>query len=51
MKIGEAVYTAKGGAEGVEGEPRAHRPRNPSSGDDVVDADFEEVKDDRKKSA
>jgi len=49
MKIGEAVYTAKGGAAGVEGEePSAEKP---AGGDDVVDADFEEVKDDRKKSA
>ena len=49
MKIGEAVYTAKGGAEGVDGgEASAEKS---SSGDDVVDADFEEVKDDRKKSA
>ena len=50
MKIGEAVYTAKGGAEGVGGdEPSAEK--KSESGDDVVDADFEEVKDDRKKSA
>jgi len=49
MKIGEAVYTAKGGAAGVEGEaPSAEKS---AEGDDVVDADFEEVKDDRKKSA
>ena len=49
MKIGEAVYTAKGGAagmEGGEGEAKAEQ-----GGDDVVDADFEEVKDDKKKSA
>jgi molecular chaperone DnaK len=49
MKIGEAVYTAKGGAEGVEGA--AQSAEKSASGDDVVDADFEEVKDDRKKSA
>jgi molecular chaperone DnaK len=49
MKIGEAVYTAKGGAEGVGGSDAAGE--KSSSGDDVVDADFEEVKDDRKKSA
>jgi molecular chaperone DnaK len=49
MKIGEAVYTAKGGAAGVEGEePTAEKS---ADGDDVVDADFEEVKDDKKKSA
>ncbi len=50
MKIGEAVYTAKGGAEGMEGGGEASAEKS-SSGDDVVDADFEEVKDDRKKSA
>ncbi|HEY8193794.1 MAG TPA: molecular chaperone DnaK [Hyphomicrobium sp.] len=50
MKIGEAVYTAKGGAAGVEGEePSADK--KSAEGDDVVDADFEEVKDDKKKSA
>jgi molecular chaperone DnaK len=49
MKIGEAVYTAKGGAAGAEGEePTAEKS---ADGDDVVDADFEEVKDDKKKSA
>jgi len=49
MKIGEAVYTAKGGAAGVEGEePSAEKA---AGGEDVVDADFEEVKDDKKKSA
>ena len=50
MKIGEAVYTAKGGAAGVEGEEPAAEEK-PAGGDDVVDADFEEVKDDKKKSA
>ena len=48
MKIGEAVYTAKGGAAGLEGEEG--QPKS-EGGDDVVDADFEEVKDDKKKSA
>ena len=47
MKIGEAVYTAKGGADGVEGGGATVE--KPSGGEDVVDADFEEVKDDRKK--
>ncbi|WP_414464347.1 molecular chaperone DnaK [Hyphomicrobium sp. DY-1] len=50
MKIGEAVYTAKGGAEGMEGGAEASAEKS-ASGDDVVDADFEEVKDDKKKSA
>ncbi len=47
MKIGEAIYAAQGQAapEGETGESE-------STGDDnVVDADFEEVKDDKKKSA
>ena len=41
MKLGEAMYAA-GQAEGAEGAPKTER-------DDVVDADFEEVKDDKKK--
>ncbi len=49
MKIGEAVYTAKGGAAGMEGETAASG--EDRKDDDVVDADFEEVKDDKKKSA
>jgi len=50
MKIGEAVYTAKGGAAGMdEGAEAAGNAKQ--DGDDVVDADFEEVKDDKKKSA
>ncbi len=47
MKIGEAVYTAKGGAEGMDSDAADAKPDS----DDVVDADFEEVKDDKKKSA
>ncbi len=50
MKIGEAVYTAKGGAAGMDGEDDAEASKS-QAGDDVVDADFEEVKDDKKKSA
>jgi molecular chaperone DnaK len=48
MKIGEAVYSAQssgGGGDGAEPSGEA------SSKDDIVDADFEEVKDDKKKSA
>ena len=53
MKLGEALYGAPaGGAGGAEagagqGEPK----KNGGSGENVVDADFEEVKDDKKKSA
>lgn len=49
MKIGEAVYTAKGGAAGMDADDAAGGAKE--NGDDVVDADFEEVKDDKKKSA
>jgi len=45
MKIGEAIYSAKGGDGG--GEPTSEAG---SSDDNVVDADFEEVKDDKKKA-
>ena len=49
MKIGEAVYTAKGGAAGMDDGEEATEAK-PEGGDDVVDADFEEVKDDKKKA-
>jgi molecular chaperone DnaK len=45
LKLGEAVYGGQSGAgAGDAGGAKA-------SGDNVVDADFEEVKDDKKKSA
>jgi molecular chaperone DnaK len=54
MKLGEAVYGAQQGANaggdsapGAGAEPK----KSGGSGDNVVDADFEEVKDDKKKSA
>ena len=47
MKIGEAVYTAKGGAAGMDEDNDA---ADKAEADDVVDADFEEVKDDKKKA-
>ncbi|MEZ5849963.1 MAG: molecular chaperone DnaK [Hyphomicrobiaceae bacterium] len=49
MKLGEAIYAAGQGDEGAEGgeAPQA----GAKGGDNVVDADFEEVKDDKKKSA
>ncbi|MBY0362227.1 MAG: Hsp70 family protein, partial [Phreatobacter sp.] len=43
MKLGEAMYAAQQDAAGAEGAA----PKK----DDVVDADFTEVKDDKKKSA
>ncbi|MBB3952300.1 molecular chaperone DnaK [Aureimonas jatrophae] len=50
MKLGQAMYEAaqSEGAEGGDSQPGAQA-RNTQ--DDVVDADFEEVQDDRKKSA
>jgi len=46
MKLGEAMYASQQGGGAAEGQPEA-------SGDDVVDAEFEEVgdDDDQKKSA
>ncbi len=47
MKIGEAIYSASAGAGGDAGDgPSA----SASEDDNVVDADFEEVKDDKKKA-
>ncbi len=46
MKIGEAVYSAKGGDADQGGEASASK----DADDNVVDADFEEVKDDQKKA-
>ena len=49
MKLGEAMYQAsQAGAEGMEG---AAAEGGPEKNEDVVDADFEEVDDDKKKSA
>jgi molecular chaperone DnaK len=44
LKLGEAVYGGQGGGD-TGGQKKS------GSGDNVVDADFEEVKDDKKKSA
>ncbi len=50
LKIGEAIYGAKPGEAG--GGPSSEGGASASGGgDNVVDADFEEVKDDKKKSA
>ena len=46
MKIGEAVYSAKASEGGSEDDTSAQK----SGDDNVVDADFEEVKDDKKKA-
>ena len=51
MKLGEALYGGQqaGGAGG--GRRRGRRAEEERRGENVVDADFEEVKDDKKKSA
>ena len=48
MKLGEAMYKAQ--AEAAGGAPGGEQPRQ-QGGEGVVDAEFEEVDDDRKKSA
>ncbi len=48
MKLGEAMYQ---NADGAEGETGGEDGQASSGDDDVVDADFEEVDDDSKKSA
>jgi molecular chaperone DnaK len=52
MKLGEALYGAQAGAgAGPQSSGGAGEPKKNGAGDNVVDADFEEVKDDKKKSA
>jgi molecular chaperone DnaK len=54
MKLGEALYGNQqqpGAGPGGDAEPNAGGQAKSGSGDNVVDADFEEVKDDKKKSA
>lgn len=48
MKLGEAVYAQQSQAEGEEGDADEAAESTSSSDDDVVDADFEEVEDDKK---
>ncbi|WP_420560313.1 molecular chaperone DnaK [Tepidicaulis sp.] len=47
MKLGEALYAASQAEEGAEGDNSSEE----AQGDDVVDADFEEVDDENKKDA
>jgi len=47
MKIGEAIYSAQASAGGDAGEAGSS---SGSTDENVVDADFEEVKDDNKKT-
>jgi molecular chaperone DnaK len=51
LKLGEAVYGSQAGGGGGGEGPGASDGQTGGSGDNVVDADFEEVKDDKKKSA
>jgi len=55
MKLGEALYggqqAAGAGGGSDPGAGGAEQKKNGGSGENVVDADFEEVKDDKKKSA
>ena len=52
MKIGEAIYAAQqGSGDDSDGEASPGDAAASSGDDNVVDADFEEVKDDKKKSA
>jgi molecular chaperone DnaK len=53
MKLGEALYgqPGAGAAGGDAGAGGDNQKTNGAGGDNVVDADFEEVKDDKKKSA
>jgi molecular chaperone DnaK len=53
MKLGEALYGSQPGAgpEAGPGDAAQASDKQSSAGDTVVDADFEEVKDDKKKSA
>jgi molecular chaperone DnaK len=51
LKIGEAVYGAKAQAGGGEGPAGGEAGAKTGGDDKVVDAEFQEVKDDKKKSA
>ncbi|MCB1504525.1 MAG: molecular chaperone DnaK [Hyphomicrobiaceae bacterium] len=51
MKIGEAMYAGQGGAAGAADDEAPQASGSGSADENVVDADFEEVKDDDKKSS
>jgi len=51
MKLGEALYGQPGAGGGDAGTGGDGHKTSGAGGDNVVDADFEEVKDDKKKSA
>jgi molecular chaperone DnaK len=50
MKLGEAVYKSQQKADPKAGDDKSAKPEDKSK-EDVVDADFEDVKDDKEKSA
>ncbi len=49
MKLGEAMYKQAGASASAEAEAGAGSSKSSGNDDDVLDADFEEVKDDDKK--
>ena len=51
MKLGEAVYKSQQKPNDKDKGPGGPKNANPSENDNVVDADFEEVKEDKEKSA
>jgi molecular chaperone DnaK len=51
LKLGESVYGGQQGGAGTEPGAGDGGAKSGASGDNVVDADFEEVKDDKKKKA
>ncbi len=51
LKLGESVYGSQQPGAGAEPGADGSGERKSASGDNVVDADFEEVKDDKKKKA
>ena len=48
MKLGEAIYKSQQGAKPAEGETSKDKKEEGKKDDNVVDADFEEVKEDKK---
>ena len=51
MKLGEAIYKNQQSASSQKTEDVNKKTQSKNKNDNVVDADFEEVKDDKEKSA
>ena len=49
MRLGEAMYQGSAGAEGAAGQTGAG-PAQQAGGDDVVDAEFEDVEDKKRRA-